>query len=65
MGKWESNQRLRDSTEFSLSSELWRTYLGFQRSELLSDFRGGGLLSAEALVYFAKSPRGQKLQKKW
>jgi len=64
MGKWEKNQRIRDSAEFSLSSELWRTYLGFQRSEPLSDFRGGGRLSAEAILYFSKSPRGKQLQAK-
>lgn len=46
--------------EFTLSSQYWRSYLGFQREEPLSDIRGGGRLAGEAILYFCKSQRGKE-----
>ncbi len=50
--------------EFTLKSEKWREHLGFQRDEPLSDFRGGGELSAQCLLYIVTSDAGKEVMKK-
>jgi len=64
---WESAiaPELVNSTEdFSLCTQSWRSYLGFQRDEPLSDIRGGGRLAGEAILYFCESAKGQMLLQK-
>jgi len=47
--------------EMQYDSEQWREKLGFQRSNCLSDIRGGGRLAVLALRYLATSSRGKTL----
>jgi len=58
---WNSTVSPGDTDEFQISDQLWRTKLGFQSANPLTDFRGGGLLSLEVLHHFCNSSLGQKL----